>query len=114
MAFLYSDEDFPFATVVELRSLGHNVLTALQAGQANQRIPDPDVLRHAIGLGRAVLTFNRRHFIRLHRQTPSHCGIVVCTKDDDFASLARRIDRAVTKALPLDGKLIRVNKLPNP
>ena len=65
--------------VDELRRMGHDVLTALEAGQANRGIPDPDVLAFAIGVGRAVLTLNRRHFARLHRQVNFHCGIVVCT-----------------------------------
>ena len=51
MADLYSDENFPIAIVKELRKLGHNVLTALEAGQANQRIPDDEVVRFAIARG---------------------------------------------------------------
>jgi Domain of unknown function (DUF5615) len=36
MASLYADEDFPLPVVVDLRNLGHDVLTAHEAGQANQ------------------------------------------------------------------------------
>jgi hypothetical protein len=32
-------------------------------------VPDPAVLAFAIGLGRAVLTENRKHFIKLHSRT---------------------------------------------
>jgi Domain of unknown function (DUF5615) len=35
MAELYADEDFPFPVVERLRQLGHDVLTALEAGKAN-------------------------------------------------------------------------------
>jgi hypothetical protein len=94
MDALYADENFPRAVVEELRRLGHDVLTALEAGQENQRVPDPDVLAFAITLGRAVLTLNRRHFVRLHRQVPYHCGIVVCTPDADTGALAQRIHQA--------------------
>jgi hypothetical protein len=76
---LYADEDFDYPVVEELRRLGYDVLTVPEAGQAGQ--PDPAVLAYAVGQGRAVLTHNRRHFIRLHRQSPFHCGIIVCTRD---------------------------------
>jgi hypothetical protein len=58
-----------------------NVLTALEAGQANQAIPDEPVLAFATAARRAVLTHNRRHFIRLHRRAPTHAGILVCTRE---------------------------------
>jgi hypothetical protein len=79
MALVYADENFAYPVVAHLRSLGHDVLTAQQAGQANQRIPDPLVLAFATAQGRAVLTFNRRDFFRLHQSTiPSrrHPGFV--------------------------------------
>src|SRR5438445_11226533 len=67
MAKLYTDEDFDYPVVTQLRLLSHDVLTAQQAGQAQQRVPDPAVLAFAVAQGRALLTYNRRHFIRLHR-----------------------------------------------
>jgi predicted nuclease of predicted toxin-antitoxin system len=70
VARLYADENFPLRVVQELRSLGYDVLTALEAGQANQRIADADVLAFAASLDRAILTVNRRDFIRLHHQQP--------------------------------------------
>jgi hypothetical protein len=42
MAKLYSDENFDYPVVAELRRLGHDVLTAQQG------IPDPTVLAFAI------------------------------------------------------------------
>jgi hypothetical protein len=69
MALLYTDENFDHPVAAHLRSLGHDVLTAQQAGQANQAIPDSQVLAFAAAQGRAVLTFNRRHFVRLHQRT---------------------------------------------
>lgn len=108
MARLYADEDFPFPVVTHLRRFGHDVLTVPEAGRAGQKIPDPDVLAFAISLGRAVVTRNRRDFIRLHKLVPNHSGIVVCTKDDDFAALAARIDAAISVHSSLGGLLIRV------
>jgi len=53
--------------VRELRKLGYDVLTSYDAGQANQGIPDEDVLTFAIQQERAVITLNRDDFIELHR-----------------------------------------------
>jgi len=114
MSLLYADENFPSRVVAELRALGDDVLTAHEAGQANQKIPDAAVLVYAISLGRAVLTHNRRHFIKLHKMTASHAGIVVCTHDRDGATLALRIHQAVTSEGTLDNKLIRVTKPAKP
>ena len=66
MARLYSNENFPLRVVKALRSLGYDVVTSLEAGRANQRIPDDEVLRFATSEGRAVLTLNRRDFVHLH------------------------------------------------
>src|ERR1035441_9111622 len=53
MARFYSNENFPLLTVVKLRELGHEVVTALEAGNANQRIADEAVLAYARSGGRA-------------------------------------------------------------
>ncbi|MCL1473320.1 DUF5615 family PIN-like protein [Argonema antarcticum] len=110
MARFYTDEQFPFPVVEFLRSLGHDVLTVQSAGNANQGIPDEDVLAFAISNNRAVLTLNRDDFIRLHRLQPMHAGIIVCTKDDNWERLARRIDEAISTVETLSGQLIRVTR----
>lgn len=114
MAELYSDENFHYAVVAELRRFGHDVSTAFEAGQAGQRIPDSGVLAFAISQCRAVLTHNRKHFIRLHKQSPNHHGVIVCTYDDDFTALAQRIHRAIQLHDPLNRKLVRVNRPAQP
>lgn len=65
MRRLYADEDFDYPVVEELRRIGHDVLTAQEAGQANRSIPDETVLAFAAEQGRAVISFNRRDFIQL-------------------------------------------------
>ena len=40
MARLYSNENFPYPVVEELRRLGHDVQTTLETGQAGQPMPD--------------------------------------------------------------------------
>lgn len=109
MASLYADENFPLKVVVELRGLGHDVLTAIEAGQANQGISDEEVLVYAAGAQRATLTLNKWDFIKLHGQVVHH-GIIVCSEDSDEAALANRIHEAIIANEPLQGKLIRVNR----
>jgi predicted nuclease of predicted toxin-antitoxin system len=108
MASLYADEQFPFEVVEYLRNLGHDVLTVQEAGNANLKIPDGEVLAFAISHKRAVLTLNRKDFKRLHRSQPSHSGIIVCTDDSDRRRFAERIHVAISAVEPLSGNLISV------
>ena len=108
MARLYADEDFDHRVVEQLRRLGHDVRTVQEAGQANRKTPDSDVLSFAAADNRAVLTYNRRNFIRLHQQAQGHAGIIVCTRDVDAVALAVRIDEAVAHLPTLDDRLIRI------
>ena len=110
MARLYSNENFPQAVVEALRNLGHDVFTTHQAGKSNQSIEDDEVLAFACEMSRALLTINRRDFIRLHRQSSDHAGIIVCTQDSDVIGQATRIDEAIRSAESLSGQLIRVNR----
>ena len=105
---IYADENFPFRTVVELRRLGHDVLTALGDDRANQAISDAEVLARAAELERAVLTLNRRDFKKLHEQNPKHAAIIVCTEDADRIGQARRISERIFKLENLNNQLIRV------
>jgi hypothetical protein len=57
MARLYAHEQYPYPVVELLRALGHDVLTVQEAGRANQKIPDPDVLAFASSGKRAVNRF---------------------------------------------------------
>jgi len=110
VASFYADENFPLQVVVALRELGHDVLTALEAGRANQAVPDEAVLEFATAESRAVLTLNRWEFIRLHSQSSAHAGIVVCTADPDVRGQAARIHEAVAAFESLRGELFRVNR----
>lgn len=110
MALLYANENFPRQAVDALRELGHDVLTTLEAGNAGRAVPDEEVLAFAAGRGRAVVTLNRRHFVRLHEERPGHAGIIVCSPDPDPAGQARRIAAAIASVGALAGRLLRVDR----
>ena len=93
MACLHADENFPYPAVEVLRRLGHDVLTAGEAGRAGLGLSDEDVLDFAHAAGRAVLTHNRKHFRKPHNAGHPHCGLVLRTEDPDFDALAARIDQ---------------------
>jgi len=110
MTRLYANENFALPVVEALRASGHDVLTSQQAGSGGKAVPDEAVLQFAIADSRAVLTFNRRHFIKLHWRNPNHLGIVVCSYDPDFDALAQRIADAISEAGNLEKQLLRVNR----
>ena len=47
MASFYTNENFPIKIAQHLRQMGHDVLTSHEAGNANQRIPDEELLAFA-------------------------------------------------------------------
>lgn len=110
MALLYADENFDLGVVVELRRMGHDVRTVQEASAQGR--DDATVLVDASAEGRAVLTFDRKDFFRLHRHSPAHGGIVACTYDSDAVALAERIHQTICSYTSLPGRCLRVNRLP--
>ena len=110
MARLYANENLPQPVVIELRRLGHDVLIVMETGKAGRSWPDDEVFDFACAEQRAVLTMNRRHFIRIHGERPHHQGIVVCRYDPDFTGQAARIHEVIAAVPDLAGQLIRVNR----
>lgn len=110
MAHLYANENFPLPVVEELRRLGHTVLTTFESGRAGIALPDEEVLAYTIAEKRILLTINRKHFIRLHRQQSEHTGIIVCTFDIDFIALAQRIHKVLSAQEDMNGQLVRINR----
>jgi hypothetical protein len=108
MARLYANENFPLPVVEQLRRLGHDVLTIQETGKSDQALPDEAVLEFAGVDRRAVLTLNRKHFIRLHNVQPNHAGIIVCTFDPDLNGQAERIHLKIMSTPNLAGQLLRV------
>lgn len=113
MARLLADEDFHRRAGNELIALGHDVLAAQTAGLRG--LSDLDLLMWATMQGRAILTHNRRHFIRLHAMAQPRGGIIACTRNDaDPAGLAGRVHVAIAGRTSLANQLIRVNRPAKP
>jgi predicted nuclease of predicted toxin-antitoxin system len=108
MAAFYANEQFPRRVVEFLRELGHDVLTVQEAD--NRGLPDDEVLAFATSRNRAVLTLNRKDFVKLHRASNAHAGIIVCSRDDNWQRQADRIHDTVLIQPSLVGQLLRVNK----
>jgi len=108
MVAFYGNEQFPRRVVEFLRDFGHDVLTVQEAD--NRGLSDNLVLAFATAENRAVLTLNRKDFIKLHRQNDEHKGIIACSRDDNWHRQASRIHDAVAHLETLDRQLIRVNK----
>lgn len=90
--------------------MGHDVVTVVDAGRAGQALTDNAILQMAGAQQRAVVTLNRRHFVRLHATESNHAGIIVCSLDLDCDGQAARIDQAVATQESMAGLLIRVNR----
>jgi hypothetical protein len=110
MARLYSNENFAIDFVLILRSLGHDVLTSYEAGQANQGIPDDEVLTFATANDRIIITFNRDDFVNLHRLGINHAGMIVCKDDRDYAGQAQALQKWLLETVRLGDRCLRVKK----
>lgn len=104
----YANENLTMELVETLRQLGHDVLTSYEAGNANQRIPDHQVLATATADDRAVLTFNRDDFLALHRSGANHSGIVVCKDDSNIRELGKVLHHYLITQKTLHNRLLRV------
>lgn len=122
MIKLYSNENFPMDIVRELRKFGYDVLTSYEAGQANQGIPDDQVLTFATQNERVVITLNRDDFIALHRSGISHNGIIICKTDRDYIGQAQFLHTYLQDVnlqghdaeVILQNRLIRIKKQNQP
>ena len=110
MIKLYSNENFPQKVVELLREKGYDVLTTKDAGKAGVGIPDEEVLAFAIQENRVLITINRKDFIRLHKGSPIHPGIIVCTENHDLVAFAESIHEEIyfLEQGGLQGQLLRV------
>ena len=79
MIKLYLDEDVHKKTAIALQIRGYDVLSAHEIG--NWGITDFQQLEFAVAQGRAIYTFNRGDFMKLHNEYiqngKSHFGIIL-------------------------------------
>jgi predicted nuclease of predicted toxin-antitoxin system len=109
MARLYSNENLAIDLVEALRQFNHDILSSYDAGQANQGIPDDEVLDYATLNDRSVITFNRDDFVALHRNEVNHAGIIICKDDRDYLGQAQSLhDYLAAQVDRLHNRLIRV------
>jgi predicted nuclease of predicted toxin-antitoxin system len=109
MASLYSNENLSIDLVERIREFGYDVLTSYQAGQANQAIPDDEVLAYATTNQRSVITFNRDDFVALHRSGIDHAGIIICKDDRDYLQQAQALHAFLANQTDsLQNRLVRV------
>jgi hypothetical protein len=94
---LFTDEMISPDLAVELRRRDYDAVSCHEVGRANQAIPDPDQLQYATDNGRAILTFNVRHFIGLDQQwrtdQRAHAGIIVSPRIADLGHLLQCVAR---------------------
>lgn len=111
---LYFNEDIRYRLVEALRQLGHDVLTSAEAAQDNLKIPDDQVLEFAVSLQRAVITYNRRDFRKLHQQyqqqRKTHYGIILCTMAIEDQAYAQTFQTCLSQYESLENQLIAVDR----
>lgn len=110
MISFYSNENFDLDMVKMLRELGHTVITSYEAGQANKKIPDNEVLNFATRNNLAVITFNRDDFIELHNNGIQHSGIIICKTDRDYQGQVNFLHEYLQNQESLINRLIRIKK----
>ena len=95
-----------------MRGLGYDILTSYEAGQANQKIPDDQVLNYATNLGRIILTENRQDFITLHHQIHHHSGIILYKADRDYEGKVQLLHEFLSQEMTtnMDDRLIKILK----
>jgi len=113
---LFSDEDFYIGKFAhDIRYLGYDVVDVLDEGLLGY--PDDALLEFAINEKRAFLTFNRRHFVRIHKQYmeigKEHWGIIYSRRGhlsyDEVKKRVRKLLESCT-AEDLHNQLINLNK----
>ena len=113
---LFSDEDFYIGKFApDIRHLGYDIVDVLDEGLVGN--PDDMLLEHAINGKRAFLTFNRRHFVRIHKQYidmgKEHWGIIYSRRGhlsyDEVKERVRRLFESCT-AEDLRNQLINLSK----
>jgi predicted nuclease of predicted toxin-antitoxin system len=109
MVKLYLDEDCSDKKLKKvLIEFGYDVQTTAEANNIGK--DDKTQLIYAVSQNRAIVTHNRKDFIRIHKKTPNHTGIIVCTQNPNNQQLAEKIDEKIRNIDQLTNLLLRVNR----
>ncbi|MCL4552842.1 MAG: DUF5615 family PIN-like protein [Candidatus Marsarchaeota archaeon] len=106
MIALYLDENVPPLVAKLLRSEEYDAISAHEVGMLEK--DDEEQLQYAASNGRAILTFNQKHFRPLYDQWwlagRSHSGIVLSReyKLDEIGELVRLVRNLVVRSNPED------------
>jgi hypothetical protein len=97
---LYLDEDCArHALACELRARGADVVTAIEAGMPGRL--DEEQLQWATDHSRAIYSFNRGHFYRLHSSwlmnSRNHSGMILSRQDLPIGEQMRRLLRLINR-----------------
>lgn len=91
-----------------LRVLKYKLITSYEVGQANQGIPDNEVLNYATDNNLAVITFNRDDFIELHKSGFQHSGSIICKTDRDHQRQINFLHEYLQNQNSLSNRSIRI------
>lgn len=108
MTLLFADENITPTIVQGLRDRGVDIMTTTEAGIDNQKTSDPEILRYAGTLGRAVITFNRKDFKQLHEEGEPHAGILLLKQNTPIPLLIEKIADLALSSSDLGGALHRI------
>ncbi len=103
---LYLDEDIDLLIARHLRARGYDVVSALEVGMI--AVDDAEHLAHAAREGRALLTFNVRHFRALYDwwwdEGRPHAGIIVSRqyRRREIGELLRLVEHVLQLATDKD------------
>ena len=108
MRLLFADEHVPVAIISELVERGASVLTLTELGLKDLGIEDREVLEIATSYQSTVITFNRKDYLKLHRQGISHGGIILCKYNTPFPMLIDKVYRLLDTEEYFDNQVFRI------
>jgi predicted nuclease of predicted toxin-antitoxin system len=108
MTLLLANEQVSFRLVDLLKDAELDILTINDLGKDDQRFPDEDVLTLAHLPGRAVITFDRRDYSKLHQQGIAHSGIILCKHNMPINLLAHEIMVLAQSGEDISNKVVRI------
>ena len=110
---LIDEDSLAKILIILLKKAGHDVITVNDSGLSGES--DEIVLSYAISEKRLLLTRNYDDFLKLHRKTSTHSGILVICQDDNSAkdmsykSIVKAIANLEAASIPLTNQFISLN-----